>query len=267
MNPKKSKHFETRSSSKFPSTHWGDVAKWYDQLVGDRGSEYHQHVVLPGTIRLLELSPGDKALDVACGQGVLCRILHRGGVEVTGVDAAGPLIALARQRSDKAITFIKGDARDLSFLSADHFNAAAIVLAVQNINPLPPVFEGVARCLVAGGRLVIVMMHPCFRGPKATSWGFDDNARVQYRRVVRYLLGRKEPIVTHPGSAPGQYTWSFHRPIQQYVKALSAAGLLIDAMEEWPSHKTSEKGPRSAAENQARKEIPMFMAIRAVKTG
>jgi hypothetical protein len=36
-------------------------------------------------------------------------------------------------------------------------------------------------------------------------------------------------------------------------------------MEEWPSHKTSTSGPRAAAENTARKEIPMFMAIRAVR--
>ena len=45
------------------------------------------------------------------------------------------------------------------------------------------------------------------------------------------------------------------------------AGLLIDALEEWPSHKTSTSGPRAAAENQARKEIPMFLALRARKRG
>ena len=49
------------------------------------------------------------------------------------------------------------------------------------------------------------------------------------------------------------------------MKALRNAGLLVDAIEEWPSHKTSTSGPRAAAENAARKEIPMFMAIRAVK--
>jgi hypothetical protein len=40
---------------------------------------------------------------------------------------------------------------------------------------------------------------------------------------------------------------------------------LVDAIEEWPSHKISTSGPRAAAENLARKEIPMFMAIRAVR--
>ena len=53
--------------------------------------------------------------------------------------------------------------------------------------------------------------------------------------------------------------------MEAYVKALRQADLLIDAIEEWPSHKTSTSGPRAAAENTARKEIPMFMAIRAVK--
>ncbi len=80
-------------------------------------------------------------------------------------------------------------------------------------------------------------------------------------------MPRKRPIVTHPGSDPGAYTWTFHKPIEAYVRALRGAGLLVDAMEEWASHKTSQPGPRAMAENQAREEIPMFMAIRAVKVG
>jgi hypothetical protein len=139
------------------------------------------------------------------------------------------------------------------------------VLAVQNIHPLQPMFEGVARALVAGGHLVIVMMHPCFRGAKETHWGWDEKTSVQYRRVDRYLTPRKTPIVTHPGRDPGQYTWTFHKPLELYVRHLRNAGLLIDALEEWTSHKTSQPGPRASAENQARKEIPMFLAIRAMK--
>jgi hypothetical protein len=43
------------------------------------------------------------------------------------------------------------------------------------------------------------------------------------------------------------------------------AGMLVDSIEESPSHRTSTSGPRATAENTARKEIPMFMAIRAIK--
>ena len=48
-----------------------------------------------------------------------------------------------------------------------------------------PVFEGVSRMLKPGGRFVIAMMHPAFRGPKATYWGWDDKAKAQFRRVDR----------------------------------------------------------------------------------
>ena len=39
----------------------------------------------------------------------------------------------------------------------------------------------------------------------------------------------------------------------------------MDALEEWASHKISTSGPRAGAENTARKEIPLFMAIRGIK--
>src|ERR1700712_1773398 len=84
-------------------TDWGNVAGWYDQLVGESGSEYHREVVLPGVLRLLALKPADKAIDIACGQGVLCRILNERGIKATGVDAARELIAAARERGPREI--------------------------------------------------------------------------------------------------------------------------------------------------------------------
>jgi ubiquinone/menaquinone biosynthesis C-methylase UbiE len=248
-------------------TDWGDVAEWYDQLVGESGSEYHREVVLPGVLKLLSLKPGERFVDIACGQGVLCRIARERGAETTGVDAAEPLIRAARERGPADIHYHVSDARDgMPFLPAAHFNAAACVLAIQNIHPIQPLFDGIARVLAPGGRCVVVMMHPCFRGPKETSWGWDDTKRVQYRRVDRYLIPRKTPIVTHPGKTSDIYTWTFHKPIAAYVNAVSKAGMLIDAIEEWPSHRTSNSGPRAAAENIARKEIPMFLVIRSLKT-
>src|SRR5689334_16282231 len=78
-----------------PATHWGDAAEWYDQLVGEEGSEYHRHVVLPGAMRLLGAKAGEPVIDIACGQGVLCRLLARQGVPATGIDAAPDLIRFA----------------------------------------------------------------------------------------------------------------------------------------------------------------------------
>jgi ubiquinone/menaquinone biosynthesis C-methylase UbiE len=247
------------------SAGWADVADWYDPLVGDSGSEYHQKIVLPGALRLLAPQAGERMIDIACGQGVLCRMLAQRKIETTGIDAAESMIAAARARGPETIRYQVADARESIGLPAAHFHAAACLLAIQNIHPLPPVCAAVAKLLLPGGRFVIVMTHPCFRGAKETSWGWDEKEKIQYRRVDRYLVPRKTPIVTHPGSDPTQYTWSYHRPIEDYVKSLSREGLLIDAMEEWPSHKISDSGPRAPAENTSRKEIPLFLAMRAMK--
>ena len=250
------------------STDWDSVSKWYDQLVGESGSEYHREVVLPGVMKLLAPKPHQRLLDVACGQGVLCRLLLEKGAEVTGVDAGASLIRMARERSNPAVRYLLNDARTLNEcdeLKGEQFDAAACVLAIQNIDPIEAVFTGVAHLLKPGGVFVLAAMHPCFRSPRSTSWQWDAEAQVQYRRVDRYLMPRKEPIVMHPGKDARTYTWTFHRPIQAYFKAARAAGLMVDTLEEWESHKVSTSGPRAGAENKIRKEIPMFLAIRAVK--
>src|SRR5947208_8411637 len=108
---------EPMSAKKPQRTDWGNVAEWYDQLVGESGSEYHREVVLPGVLRLLNIQTGEKAIDIACGQGVLCRILAERGSEVTGVDAAKELIRSAIERGPASIRYHLADARELGFLS------------------------------------------------------------------------------------------------------------------------------------------------------
>jgi 2-polyprenyl-3-methyl-5-hydroxy-6-metoxy-1,4-benzoquinol methylase len=250
------------------NTDWSQVADWYDDLVGDEGSEYHREVVHPGVLRLLGDVTGRAVLDVACGQGVLCRLLTERGATVVGVDGAAPLINAARERGPASIAYHVVDARELAAsrkLIEASFDVVTCILAIQNIHPIVPVLEGSAKMLKPGGRFVMAMMHPHFRGARESHWGWDEATQTQYRRVDRYLSPRKTPIVTSPGKKDGRYTWTFHKPLEMYVRLLVRAGLMIDAIEEWPSHKVSQPGPRSTAENTARKEIPMFMAIRGCK--
>lgn len=42
----------------------------------------------------------DKALDLACGTGVLCRILHQNGMQCRGMDFSSGMIDIARQESE-----------------------------------------------------------------------------------------------------------------------------------------------------------------------
>ena len=142
------------------------------------------------------------------------------------------------------------------------FDAATCVLALQNIDDIAKVFKEVARVLKQGARFTFVLNHPAFRVLKRSSWGYDEKEGVQYRRVDGYLSAAKIEIAMHPGKN-AKKTVSYHRSLQDFSKALANAGFVIERIEEWTSHKVSGKGPRQKAEDAARKEFPLFMAVSA----
>jgi len=272
------------------STSWDHVAEWYNEMIQDRKSDHHERVIMPGTLRLLRPAAGMHVLDVACGQGQLARRLAEQGVRVTGIDASPRLIDAARKAGQAAgVEYHVRDAATLDGLEAGPFDAAACVMALMNMEPIGPVLHGVASKLAPGGACVAVILHPAFRAPGQTSWGWTTDepdaghhdggsrgaplhaAARQFRRVDGYLSIGQRAIVMNPGGvARGGMpvtTLTFHRPLQAYVKAFAEAGLLIESLEEWPSLRSSAPGPRSAEENRARREIPMFLGIRAIKVG
>ncbi len=264
------------------STSWDHVAKWYDTLVDQRGSDHHTRVIVPGTVRLLAPKQGERVLDIACGQGVLAGALLDRGASVVGVDLSPKLIDAAHthlHRAGEQAQFVVMDAREvgdgLHRLGGEgSFDGAALVMAVMNIDPIEPVFAGARRALRDGGRLVVVMLHPAFRAPQQSGWHWeeDDAGEERCQRTVSgYLSEHRSSIVMNPGQAArgrrAVTTWSFHRPLQHYVKALAKSGFAIDGLEEWTSQRTSEPGRRAREENRARREIPMFLALRAIAIG
>lgn len=268
--PGKSGGMNRGGQAKQQSSHWGHVGAWYDDLVGQDGSDHHQKLIIPGVLRMLNLKAGDRLLDVACGQGVLGRAGAKQGIDTVGVDMAASLVAAAMERrEDHALErYYQGDARNLAACSAitpGEFDAAACILAIGNITPLSPVWQGIYSALKPMGKLVVVLLHPCFRIPKKSAWQWDSEKDVQHRLVDGYLTSEKIPIAMHPGSDPDETTLSFHRPLQAYINTLGSAGMWIDHIEEWVSGKMPPRGVRFAALDQSRREIPLFLALRAVK--
>lgn len=246
-------------------TAWQKAGKWYDRAVGGEGHYYHQRVVLPGALRLLRLEeiPQPSLLDLACGQGVLARGLPP-GVEYWGVDAAPALIHAARRRGESPRRrFLVGDVCAPLPVSKRDFSHAAILLALQNLAEGGKAVANAGRHLKPGGRLVIVVNHPCFRVPRQSSWGVDPASNLQYRRVNRYLSPLKVPLQVNPSRGErSAVAWSFHHPLSDYSRWLHEAGFCVERLEEWASDKVSE-GKEARRENLSRREFPLFLAISA----
>lgn len=246
-------------------TSWGEVAGWYDKVV-ESDDSYQTKVLLPQLLRVMNIAKGEQVIDIACGQGFFSRAFHDVGARVTGIDIGEDLIEIARQKS-KDITYSVGSAESLRGVADALYDKAAIILALQNIEKLQDTCTSVARVLKTNGKFYLVLNHPSFRIPGRSAWEFDAINHIQYRRVDGYMSENEKEMIMNPGAQTQdqKVTWSFHRPLQVYTKALFKAGFVITRIEEWGSHKESEPGPRQKAEDKARKEFPLFMLLELQK--
>jgi SAM-dependent methyltransferase len=243
------------------TTSWENVHRWYDDLVGPTGHYYHEHVVLPNSLKLLQLQENSSLLDLGCGQGILARKIPK-QVGYTGLDISSKLIQAAKSYSKHP--FIVHDiTKPFPIPSEQKFSHAACLLAIQNIEAPENVFRNVAPYLLPKSKLLLVMNHPSFRIPRQSNWGFDEAAKLQYRKINCYMSPQKIPIQMNPGKSQ-EVTWSFHYPLSSYSDWLRKNGFYIEKIEEWCSDKQST-GKAARWENRARKEFPLFLAILATK--
>jgi hypothetical protein len=140
-------------------------------------------------------------------------------------------------------------------------DAAVCLMAVHDVADLDGLCRNLAHALKPEGRAVLVMMHPCFRIPRQSHWGWDDTKKIQFRRLDCYASPLEIPITTHPGRRSGEQTMFHHRPLAECLNSLGRAGLAITAAEELCSHRRSQPGPRSRAEHRAAREFPLFLAL------
>lgn len=98
---------------------------------------------------LLAPRPGERILDLGCGDGVLTARLVAAGATVVGIDADREMVAAA---VDKGLDARLGDGRRLGFDA--EFDAVFSNAALHWMGEPAPVVAGVFRALRPGGRFV-----------------------------------------------------------------------------------------------------------------
>ena len=104
-------------------------------------------------VELLNPQPGERILDLGCGDGALTEKIIARGAEVVGVDASSDMVAAAQHRGIDARVV---DAYQLNFNS--EFDAAFSNAALHWMKRDPDaVIKGVRRALKPGGRFAAEM--------------------------------------------------------------------------------------------------------------
>ena len=100
-------------------------------------------------MRLLDPEPGERILDLGCGDGVLAEALQALGCEVIGVDSSPEFVTAARARG---LTVREQDAGRIDF--DNEFDAVFSNAALHWMKDSDPVIKNVFRALRPGGRFV-----------------------------------------------------------------------------------------------------------------
>ena len=249
--------------SKDEDTSWQAGHEWYDSIVGEEGHYYHRHVIFPQLLPWMAARGTPKMVgDLACGQGILERVLPP-KVQYRGVDLSSGLLeqAQARCAHPARAIFTHGDVTQTTTLPAASCDVVTVILALQNMAHPAGCFQEIARILQPEGRAYIVLNHPAFRIPTLSDWVWDAEKGRQARRIDRYLSPLKLPLKIHPSQGEeSPVAWAYHLPLFQWIQLAAQAGLSVPGCAEWCSDKKSEGG-RAAAEDAARREFPLFLAL------
>ncbi|WP_406676147.1 bifunctional demethylmenaquinone methyltransferase/2-methoxy-6-polyprenyl-1,4-benzoquinol methylase UbiE [Moorella sp. ACPs] len=113
------------------------------------------------TVAQAGLAPGNKALDVCCGTGMLSLELARAvapGGQVVGLDFAPGMLEVARRRLaaspyGRLVQLVEGNAMDLPFPD-NTFDCATIAFGLRNLPDIKGGLAEMRRVVRPGGRVV-----------------------------------------------------------------------------------------------------------------
>ncbi len=102
---------------------------------------------------LLAPQPGERILDLGCGDGALTARIAAAGADVLGVDASADMVAAARAGGLNAVLG-RGEALAEAIGAGQGFDAVFSNAALHWMTDPDAVIAGVARALLPGGRFV-----------------------------------------------------------------------------------------------------------------
>ncbi len=174
---------------------WGQRARDWAEV-----QEAMVRPVYLAVLGALDPAPGQRLLDMGCGSGMFASLASAAGLEVAGIDAAPPLLAIAAERVLGG-DFCKGDLEtlphaDASFDLVTGFNAFQFAAS-----PARALVEA-ARVVRPGGAVVVV------------TWG-----EPQDMPAARVITALRPLLPPPPPNAPGPFTLSDKAALTGFAEA------------------------------------------------
>jgi SAM-dependent methyltransferase len=201
------------------------------------GATWQRHVIQPSVERLLRLQPGERVLEIACGNGEFARRMSDLGAHVLATDFSEGMLERARVHGGE-VEYWSADATVEEELFAlgepGSFDAVVSNMAIMDMESIEPMVAASAHLLNASGRFVFSMLHPSFNsGDVRPTVELDQEGRgteVYSVKVSSYGRPFSGKGVAIPGQPVEQ--WYFHRPLWMILEPFFERGFVLDGLEE-----------------------------------
>ena len=232
---------------------WDDNAEWWDDQIGD-SNEFQTVLIEPPTHELLDVQPGERVLDIACGAGRMARQIADRGGRVTAIDHSKQFIERARERAadyGDELEFKVINATDMDSLltlGEQSFNASVITMAIMDMAVVSTPIATLARLLKPKGRAVFSVTHPAFNSAdfKLHATRGEADGRVSHQH--RISISRYNTSYPYKGEGIGGQPaaqWYFHRSMSTLVTAWANEGFTVDAIAEPSIPESDTRNPNN----------------------
>ena len=249
---------------------WDEISEWWDDRIGD-GNEAQDFLIEPTQEKLLDIKPGDKVLDIACGAGRFTRRMADQGARVVAFDHSRNFIRRAKERAngyEDRIDFYVVNAADPAALRSipnAPFDAAVCTMGLMDMAVITPLVETLPRLLKPNGRFVFSVTHPAFNSNgtrnsmerEFTEKGVIENYRISvpsYTDAVPYLgIGINGQPRAH------RY---FHRPTGELLRVFFEQGFVLTGLEEPRFPPKAQEQSSSKMSGEFWWHFPLFLIAR-----
>jgi SAM-dependent methyltransferase len=196
--------------------------------------------------------PGERTIEIGCGEGRVARDLKERGHSVVGIDSAPTLLAAA-QALDPAGDYVLTDAADLPF-EDESFDLAVAYNSLMDIDDMDSAVHEAWRVLKPGSKFCICVTHPI------NDAGEFEHGNPGAAFHIDVYRGRRpfDESFERDGVSVRFVGWC--HPLEGYTRPLEDAGFLIEAIRE-PAVDRSDLAPHG----EKRLRIPNFLLLRGVK--
>jgi len=215
---------------------WDGLAAYWDEHV-EAGKTWQRHLIQPPVERLLRLEPGERILEIACGNGEFSRRMSELGGRVLATDFSEGMLERARSHGGD-VEYRHVDAtqeHELIVLGEPgSFDAVVCNMAIMDMEAIEPMVAAASHLLKPAGRFVFSTLHPAFHSgdarptveldPEGTT---TEVYSVKVSSYGRPSTGKGVAIAGQPIEG-----WYFHRPLWMILEPFFRHGFALDGLEE-----------------------------------